>query len=580
MDGDGTIHVLGDNGEGGLGTGDLIDVTFWSKVGAACSAGFLNGVAYISTFSRHDYRVNSSAILITGTVRSWGSNSKQAITTGDESLITCPIKPTGNNKNAVAISNGGHISPYVNTNIQICNIGHNKDGAFGDGNDENGDYGEYICNTIPGMPEICGTKEANLALEKNVNDIAPRTGDDVVFTITVTNNGPEPSTGSFVRDKLESAFYYLSDDSSGAYDSKTGLWIVGPLAVNESKTINIVVKVIDFGAQTNYAQIFVDNEVDINSTPGDYSGNQDDDDLVVLNVLPCPIEISEIVLCPYDSISINNEWVYSAGLFIESTSLTADCDSLHITKVEFIEEPPVPKLTVDCENREFNLNIDENTIWKPQWDNGDNSFSAIYSEFNESALLSLDTDPNCKEEIIIKLPILSDIEDIPFFNDTLILQNTILELPTGLNSDEWNLQWTPEEMFECPTCIEGFLMGSENSEITLFLEHKSSCVFESSFQLRIEKEPQHIFAANILTSNNDSYNDEWIVFSSPNITIESCNVYDRWGNLVYYSEELIPSWNGNSNGSACGQGVYVYMIKYLDRDGVRQIESGDVTLIR
>jgi len=140
LDGDGTVHVLGENSEGALGIGNRNDLMFWSKVGAGdCSRDPLSNVTYISTMSTHDNRISSSAILVDGTIRSWGSNNRQSITTGADMIISCPIIPTGKNRDAVAISNGGHISPYVNTVAQICNIGHNRQGAFGDGNDESGD---------------------------------------------------------------------------------------------------------------------------------------------------------------------------------------------------------------------------------------------------------------------------------------------------------------------------------------------------------------------------------------------------------------------------------------------------------
>lgn len=580
LDGDGTIHVLGDNSEGGLGTGDLIDAIFWSKVGQNCSAGVLKNVAYVSTLSTHDYRVNSSAILISGTIRSWGSNSKQAITTGEESLISCPIKPTGNNMNAVAISNGGHISPYVNTNIQICNIGHNKDGAFGDGNDENGDYGEYICNTIPGMPIICGTNKADLELIKTVNETEAFTGDDVVFTLTVTNKGPESSTGSFVREILDTAFYYISDNANGAYDNITGLWIVGPLDVGESASIQITVKLIAAGFHKNYAQIFVDNEVDINSVPGDNSSNQDDDDVVLLNISPCPIERSDILLCPDDSIFINNEWVNEDGLFIESYSLSEECDSLHLITVSFVEEPPYPEMEVDCNFREFNVKVDQNTNWTPSWNNGDNNYITSYDEDNAFAVLTLTREPDCYEEIFIEFPSLPILNDLPYFEDTTLLENTFLPLSLDIDASDWKVQWSPEEMFDCANCPNTLLKGTRETEVKVILDHYSGCSYERGFQLRINKEPQHIYTPNIFSPNNDLLNDEWIVFTSQNILIESCKVYDRWGNMVYSSFDSNPKWNGLFNGKESSQGVYVYLIQYYDRDGIKQIKTGDITLIK
>lgn len=580
LDGDGTVHVLGENSEGALGVGSTSDITTWSKVGAGCSGGVLGSVAYISTMSTHDNRISSSVILVNGTIRSWGSNSKQSITSGPEELITCPITPTGNNRNAVAISNGGHISPYVNTSVQICNIGHNRQGAFGDGNDEEGDYGEYKCRIIPGMPEICGTKEANLTLEKTVNEVNPSTGMDIVFSITVTNNGPDPSTGSFVRDQLNPAFYYLSDDSNGLYNNATGLWIVGPLEVGESKTLNITVKTLESGPQTNYAQILVDNEIDNNSTPGNNSSNEDDDDLVTLNIIDCGVDTSIVILCPGDSIFLNGNWIGDVGLFIETIPTVFNCDSLHITNVLLVDDPPQYELELDCNEMEYYLSVDPTTAWAAQWDNGDNNFQTIYNSSHEVAILTLEHNPNCIEEIAIDLPDFPDMDVMPNFPDTTILQNTTLEINTGLDPQEWQISWSPESAVDCSNCASVIIDSKESAEVTIYLEHTSGCTYEYSFFLTIQKVPQYIYAPNVFTPDVNTENNAWTVFTSSNVEIEECNVYDRWGNLMFQSHGEDSKWDGRYNGKDCEQGVYIYLIKYVDNNDEIKFQSGHVTLVR
>ena len=579
LDGDGSIHVLGENSQGGLGVGDTDDVKYWSKVGAGCSLGVLKNTAYISTLSTHERITSSSAISVQGNIRSWGRNNRQSITSGDDMIYTCPIFPMGDIQNAVAISNGGHISPFVNINAQICNIGHNADGAFGDGNQENEDYGEYRCVDIPELPEICGTQEADLWLNKSVVSTEVGTGSDIVFTITVSNTGPEASTGSFVRDILSPAFLYLSDDSNGDYNVTTGLWIVGPLDVGESKSLNITVKVLEAGIQSNYAQIFVDNEVDPDSTPGDDSTFYDDDDIVELNVVVCPIDSSVLFLCPGDSILIDNNWIHEAGIYFESTPISSVCDSLHKTTVQYILDPPIPEFIPDCEEWNYTLSVDPSSVWNPSWDNGDNGYETVYDGSESTAILTLETDPDCVEEFIIDLPPLADVELVPLLEDTMLLENTYLELNIDLNPNEWSVQWSPEILFDCSTCLSVNILGVESTEIVMNLEHSSGCIFEPSFFLTIEKEPQHLFVPNIF-SPSDVNNNVWEVFNSPNILIETCNVYDRWGNLVYQSNDGIPKWNGTLDGNECVQGVYVYLIQYKDRDDVMQVLSGDITLVR
>lgn len=580
LDGDGTIHVLGQNSEGALGVATTDEVLTWSKVGMDCPQGILDRVAYISTMSTHDHHISSSAILVDGTIRSWGSNNKQSITSGENMLITCPVIPTGNNKNAVAISNGGHISPYVNTAVEICNIGHNRQGAFGDGNDEEGDYGEYRCRIIPGMPEICGTKEANLALKKSVSDMTPSTGQNIVFSITVTNLGPEASTGSFVRDQLSDAFYYISDDSEGDYDYITGLWNVGPLEVGASKTLRITTIVIASGTQSNYAQILVDNEVDFNSTPGDNSSSEDDDDKIFMNVTPCPIAESDLLLCPEDSVLIDNVWITQSGTYLERVSINSECDSLHITNVSYVENPPMPGIQIDCEQQVYQLYIDESTNWLPTWENGSNASSITYNADDTQTLLSLQIAPNCIEEINIDLPAFANIDDIPNLLDTIVLENSTFSINLGLDSTAWQVQWSPSFITECTSCMSVQLATEVSTQVSLYLEHSSGCNYVSSFFLDIEKAPENMYIPNVFTPNGDLNNDAWTFYTTPNITVQHCIIYDRWGSQMFTSYDPNPSWNGTLQGVDCEIGVYVYLIKYKDSDGNDQVITGDLTLLR
>jgi uncharacterized repeat protein (TIGR01451 family) len=128
---------------------------------------------------------------------------------------------------------------------------------------------------------------ADLELSKTVNAATPDVGTNVTFTITVTNNGgPSAASGVEVKDVLPSGYTYVSDSGSGAYNSGTGIWSVGALAVDASDSLEIVASVDATGSYENYAQVWASNEHDPDSTPGDDSTNQDDDDTASTTPVP------------------------------------------------------------------------------------------------------------------------------------------------------------------------------------------------------------------------------------------------------------------------------------------------------
>lgn len=96
--------------------------------------------------------------------------------------------------------------------------------------------------------------------------VAPATvvvGGTVTYTVTTTNNGPNPATGVVVTDQLPSAVSYQSATASqGAYDSVTGAWTIGALNVGQSVTLTITAVVQAPGPITNVAVRTGQNEPD------------------------------------------------------------------------------------------------------------------------------------------------------------------------------------------------------------------------------------------------------------------------------------------------------------------------------
>ena len=288
----------------------------------------------------------------------------------------------------------------------------------------------------------------------------------------------------------------------------------------------------------------------------------------------------EIMLCPGDSIIINGAWIYEEGEYKTVQTSVIGCDSIHSVYITMISYPPTPETEIDCEDLEIIVSIDAQSEWNPIWSNGDTTNQTVYASGNMDASLMLYTQPNCEKQFTITLPQLPKIDDIPSILDTILTKDQSISIDLELNPNEWSVKWNDASIVDCDTCMTVQISPTENTEITIYLEHQSGCTFESSFLINLEEEVEGIYVPNIFSPNNDNNNDSWSVFSTSNIQITACNVYDRWGNLVYNIKGDLPEWDGKFNGRKVEQGVYVYMIRYIDSEGKYQIKIGDVTLIR
>jgi gliding motility-associated-like protein len=88
---------------------------------------------------------------------------------------------------------------------------------------------------------------------------------------------------------------------------------------------------------------------------------------------------------------------------------------------------------------------------------------------------------------------------------------------------------------------------------------------------------------NVFTPNNDGINDRFYP-ENQNIEYYEMRIYNRWGRLVYKTQDLDYGWDGKIRNQDAAEGVYFYTIEFQDYNGenagVRQYSNGTVTLLR
>ena len=95
-------------------------------------------------------------------------------------------------------------------------------------------------NNITVNCTITPIPRADLEITKLVSKKVSHYNDRVVWTLVVKNNGPDTAENAVVSDKLPAGIVYVSDDSNGAYNPRTGIWRLGDLPVGQSRILKIV----------------------------------------------------------------------------------------------------------------------------------------------------------------------------------------------------------------------------------------------------------------------------------------------------------------------------------------------------
>ena len=116
--------------------------------------------------------------------------------------------------------------------------------------------------------------------------------------------------------------------------------------------------------------------------------------------------------------------------------------------------------------------------------------------------------------------------------------------------------------------------------ICLKIEDENGCEDEICKIINIYENSQS-YIPDIFTVNNDGINDEFlpIVYGIQDITYELL-IYDRWGKLIFSTNDTKQGWDGTYKGQIVTQDVYSYKLSYTTISGIQKKYIGRITLAK
>lgn len=146
-----------------------------------------------------------------------------------------------------------------------------------------------------------------------------------------------------------------------------------------------------------------------------------------------------------------------------------------------------------------------------------------------------------------------------------------------------------ENQVICPG--ESYLFDGKNLTSTGVYEASLRSVFgcDSIVTLNLSVSPSRnwgddapfVFVPNVFSPDDDGLNDEFLPNFAPlPFRAYLLEVYDRWGSLVFSTQNPALGWNGKHRGQYCAVGVYLYRMELETDTCERTVFSGTVTLVR
>lgn len=187
---------------------------------------------------------------------------------------------------------------------------------------------------------------------------------------------------------------------------------------------------------------------------------------------------------------------------------------------------------------------------------------------------------NQPPQILIDLPEEITIE----LGDSLTRLNPLIS-PAG---DVYSYLWTPADFLSADTVRNPLIFPFESRDYVLQVTNANGCQAFADIFVEVDAN-RNVYIPNVFSPNRDGRNDDFRIFACQGVrSVNSVQVFDRWGGVVYTNDDLEPNcldgiqlWDGTGqNGKPVNPAVFVYIIEVEFLDNIKLLYRGDITVLR
>ncbi|NIG57743.1 MBG domain-containing protein, partial [Chitinophaga sp. Cy-1792] len=230
--------------------------------------------------------------------------------------------------------------------------------------------------------------------------------------------------------------------------------------------------------------------------------------------------------------------------------------------------------------------VNNNSTVKYSWDNGAGATSTEVSpQFtyntagNYTVTLTVTPTgcPSLANTITEKIPVEAAIAGVEL-NPVTTDAGTPVNLP-GRNFANATYSWAPSSGLSNPDVMNPVATLEQSTHLNITMTFPSGCTTTDYLQVNVNT-GNAILVPNVFSPNNDGQND--ILY--PNLMgikkLHYFKVFNRWGKLMFETNDEKKGWNGRVNGELQPLATYVWTAEGVDANGRIYHTQGTVTLLR
>lgn len=168
--------------------------------------------------------------------------------------------------------------------------------------------------------------------------------------------------------------------------------------------------------------------------------------------------------------------------------------------------------------------------------------------------------------------------NIKILGDTLLYKNNCTELICDIKGEVYN--WLDTDGNSVGNEMVLKVCPENTISYMLIMSDSNGCIDTANIQIEVLESGGLVVPKAFTPGSNGDINNIFVPISIENIKQIHFYIYNRWGELIYYTDELDTGWDGTYDGVEQNVDVYYYHIKALGEAGQEYILNGIVTLIR
>ncbi|MBU2020261.1 MAG: gliding motility-associated C-terminal domain-containing protein [Bacteroidetes bacterium] len=213
---------------------------------------------------------------------------------------------------------------------------------------------------------------------------------------------------------------------------------------------------------------------------------------------------------------------------------------------------------------------------------GSNTEDTVTVKANDSQYLYITTTTsyNCVlyDSVFVEIKKLADLVPTISANPVLVPKGAISNLSS---SGGLIYAWSPTEGVFDPTSANTKVKMNKNTTFTVNVSDgfcsKSLDVDVNVYEFACDA--ARVYVPNAFTPNGDQENDLLYVRSEVTESVE-LKIFNRWGELVFQTNDISIGWDGTYKGKDLSPDVYDFYIEAGCVDGQKFFNKGNITLIR